>query len=325
MNDIFSELVQEITSKNKDNRRNSDKNDKDVLPIKSQINCAIKQNTQEEINDISEKVKYGYREIIKRKISIFDYLFPILSVWFLLYFFQNFVINNFENTGFISYIFAFVSGIISLMLLYEVVNDTIGIVKINSLEKFRNNLQLMVNSNDIEALKKFIKSYCKDDKGFHKKIEKTNDCDYLIKLFEKDILNKKDKEADNIIKKYAFLTSGATVLSSKAWIDFIIMQMFFAKLIVELAKLYNINIGIFTFIKLVYIGLIGSSFSSLTSNIFASLVPNEIAKKTGEFTITTYIVAHLGIKVKYAIRPVIISEDDVSILKTIKLILNIQK
>ena len=72
MNDIFSELVQEITSKNKDNRRNSDKNDKDDLPIKSQINCAIKQNTQEEINDISEKVKYGYREIIKEMNSGFS-------------------------------------------------------------------------------------------------------------------------------------------------------------------------------------------------------------------------------------------------------------
>ncbi len=133
-----------------------------------------------------------------------------------------------------------------------------------------------------------------------------------------------DEQADKVIKEYALLSSGATVLSSKAWLDIVITQIFFSKLVIDLAKIYNVKLGICSFIKLSYIGLIGSSYSTITTNILNSFIPVEIVKKTGEISISMVIIAQLGLKIKYAIRPIIAAENDFSLTKTIKLILGIK-
>ena len=322
MSNLISKLVKEISEKKEINEI---KKDEDLIihePIRSGLSDIVSAYVKKENPDLSEKIKYGYKEILANKTSIFDYTVSLISIWFLLYFAQNFIINNIKTGGLTAYLLAFVSILIALIVCYYIANDIIGLFKINKLEKFRNNIQSFINTENVIELKNFLKQYCKSDLSFCNKIENVNNCDKLLKIFEKDILNQKDKKADEIIKKYAFLTSGATILTAKAWIDFMIMQIFFAKLIIDLAKLYNINIGLFSFIKLLYIGLIGASFSSLTTSIVAAISTNDLTKKAMEFTTTTYIVAHLGLKVKYAIRPIVVTDDDVSVSKTIKLIFN---
>ena len=181
-----------------------------------------------------------------------------------------------------------------------------------------------VNKNDVIGLKTLLISYQPISTKQKEAIVKCTTCSSVIAKYEKEVTKSYDEQADKVIKEYALLSSGATVLSSKAWLDIVITQIFFSKLVIDLAKIYNVKLGICSFIKLSYIGLIGSSYSTITTNILNSFIPVEIVKKTGEISISMVIIAQLGLKIKYAIRPIIAAENDFSLTKTIKLILGIK-
>ena len=146
MTNAISELVKEITEMNE--TKNNDKDSKLIEnePIKSNLGNIISDCIRNEQNQVAEKIKYGYKEILANKSIFFDYTVSLISVWFLLYFTQLFVVRNIETGSIIGYTFAIASVLLLLVICYVVTNDVLGLIKINRLENFRNNIQSLINS-----------------------------------------------------------------------------------------------------------------------------------------------------------------------------------
>lgn len=253
------------------------------------------------IEEIQSNTKYS-------KLSIFILL---LFTWFVLdcaYDYVEFVKSlSFTN------IFGILSAIVSLVLItalvYFLVNDILGIITLNQQQEFREEVNNLIKSGKVEELKELLLNY-KLTKPNHKKklmelFEQPAKGGEIVAHYEEVVLKSIDKKVNKTINKYSLLSSGANLISNKTWLDFIITQLIFSKMLIDIAKEYNIKLGICTFSKIMTMGLIGSSVSTLATKILGSAINSvPVLNKFTEIAVPAVIMRHLGLKLKYAIRPI---------------------
>lgn len=242
------------------------------------------------------------------KIIIFSLL---VFTWFILNLLYNYVsyIQDLSFTNILGLPIAIVSFLVIALLIYFLVNDIIGVVTLNQQQSFRDKTSKLISDNDVNGLKNALLNHkltgSKQKKKLSDAFSETEDEKYIIEHYENIVLKQTDKEIDKVINKYAGLSSAANLISSKLWLDFLITQIVFSRMLVDIAKIYHIKLGIFSFIKLMMAGLMGVSVSAITTNLIGKVVKKiPVIGVVSDIIIPALVMKQLGLKIKYAIRPI---------------------
>jgi len=204
---------------------------------------------------------------------------------------------------------ALLSLCILLFLAWFWLNDVRGIVSLHRRQEIQKQIFDLINADDANGLKKCLLSTVKKDDPCRSRLESCwkeaatiND---IIEIYQKTVLAGRDCQADLIILKYAALSGGANVVSSKAVLDFVITQILYSKMVIEIAKTYGIRLGVCSFFKLMALGIAGAFFSGVVTGIIEKFIHQMFAKITGEAVSSVLIMVQLGFRIKFALRPVV--------------------
>lgn len=242
------------------------------------------------------------------KVVIFALL---VFSWFILNLLYNYVsyIQNLSFTNVLGVPIAIVSFLVIGLLVYFLVNDIIGVITLNEQQAFRDKVSKLISNGDIKGLKNALLNHkltgSKQKKKLADAFKDTEDENLIIENFENIILKQTDKEIDSAINKYAGLSSAANLISSKMWLDFLITQIIFSRMLIDIARIYHIKLGICSFMKLMLAGLMGVSVSALTTNIIGKVVKKiPVIGVVSDIVIPVLVMKQLGLKIKYTIRPI---------------------
>lgn len=240
------------------------------------------------------------------------WLVLMLFAWFLLDMILNYwqyLQSVFAGSIIIGVPILLLSLSVFAFLLYFLFNDVRGIVSLHQRQEIQREIYDLIQAKNVPALKKRLLSTVGADRACREKLEEcwnhSAGINNIIDIYQQTVLAERDCKADMIILKYAALSGGANVVSSKAVLDFIITQMLYSKMVVEIAKTYGIRLGICSFLKLMSLGIVGAFFSGLITGIIEKFIHQMFAKITGEAVSSALIMAQLGFRIKFALRPVV--------------------
>ncbi|MDR1694946.1 MAG: YcjF family protein [Lactobacillaceae bacterium] len=231
--------------------------------------------------------------------------------WFILNLLYNYIsyIQNLSFANLLGIPIAIVSFLVIALLIYFLINDIIGVITLNEQQSFRNKVNKLITDKNINGLKNALLNHKLTTSKLKKKLSDlfagTEDEKAIIENYENLILKQTDKEIDAVINKYAGLSSAANLISSKMWLDFLITQIIFSRMLIDIAKIYRIKLGLCSFFKLMLAGLMGVSVSALTTNLIGKLVKKiPIIGVASDIVIPALVMKQLGLKIKYTIRPI---------------------
>lgn len=276
---------------------------KSILSVADKTVNTYKKTT--EVIAISDEI---LEKKISNKIAIF---FLLVFLWIILHVFYSFTqyimeISYWNIFGLASVL---VGSVVMLCLGWFVICDICGIVTIYKYGDFRRTTNRLIQEEKIEELKKYLLTYPEITK---QQIDKLNICwynhhniDNILKDYTEVVLIDKDDEIDKVINQYTILSASLNTVSQKVWLDSIITMYFYFKIVIAIAKIYNIKIGVCSFVKLITFGFIGTGLSSITQKVIA-----DSTKKVPVFGIITeglsngVAIRTLGKNIQNSIRPV---------------------
>jgi len=294
----------------------------------------IKQFTTGGVARVGEKIKEMEKEIKKLTESIYERIDRLnitvdnsirganIFVWLLVI---AYVLNklceyrdkmktlSFNNLLDITAIVASL-GIICFIV-YAFLKDILGVVSLKRVRKTRNLVDFYVQSGKVKELKRLLLSL-DGAKPYKKQLKYMLNSDMttkeLVQSYEQIVLETQDKKVHLTIHKYSKIAALANGASNNTTLDFWINLYCFCRILSEIAKIYQVKLGVTSLLKLLSAGcLVSYSASKLTNTIgdgLASLTPIKslswIITTVSQVFLSNKFIRAYGYWLKYTLRPV---------------------
>lgn len=229
-------------------------------------------------------------------------------VWLFLYSLCSYTeyLKSLSFFNLFGWLFALVSLILIGFMIFFLLNDFIGITTVSRHIRNKEYIRELIQNNQFTELKNFLLSGQIIENNNRDILENAflsvGNVNELMVIYEEIELKKTDKTINDIINKYSLLASTAAI--KDGYFNFLIMFVIFSKMVIDISKEYKIKLGFCSFFNVMFLGLMGSSLSALTTKVIGTAL-HQIPGISVFMEVGTPIVIMkvLGCKAKYALRP----------------------